>query len=254
MDQTFLDNDSQLPKRTQEIIDRLEKEEKLFVVASGRTLTNLEHKFKDIKHNLSFISDNGGILKHKGEILHIETINPPLVKEVLDVFSGLEDSCTVLIQAEHAYVANPLKGHMEKLQEYYTNLSIVDDLYEYMEGVIKITALSLDKSHHNFKTYVEGQLNPKLHAVEAGLEWIDVSNLGVNKGNAMQVIMDKYDIKHDQVVSFGDYFNDLEMIQLAKYGYVVENGAEGLKAHAYEVIGKNTDDAVINKIIEHLEK
>ena len=70
----------------------------------------------------------------------------------------------------------------------------------------------------------------------------------------MQVIMDKYDIKHDQVVSFGDYFNDLEMIQLAKYGYVVENGAEGLKAHAYEVIGKNTDDAVINKIIEHLEK
>ena len=51
MDQTLLDDNSQLPKRTQEIIDRLEKEKKMFIVASGRTLTNLEYKFKDIDHN-----------------------------------------------------------------------------------------------------------------------------------------------------------------------------------------------------------
>lgn len=253
MDQTFLDNESQLPDRTQDIIDLLASKDKMFIVASGRALSNLEHKFKDINHNISFISDNGAILKHKGEVLYKNTIDPQHVRETIKVLESLKNSSIVVIKMDNAYVLNPKEGHMAKLQEYYTEIEVVDDLSDYVDDVIKITTISLEDSHYNYKTFVEGNIHPELHAVESGIEWIDITNKGINKGNAIQILLDKYNINTDQLVTFGDYFNDLEMIKLAKYGYVVENGAEGLKEHAYEVIGKNTDDAVINKILEHLE-
>ncbi len=253
MDQTLLDDDSQLPKRTQEIIDRLEKEKKMFIVASGRTLTNLEYKFKDIDHNLSFISDNGAIVKHKGEILHTEVIDENQAESVINTMRAMKDANIVVIKADMAYIENDREDHMDVLREYYNKLTVVDDLMNYRDGVIKITSLSLNDSHENYLNHVENKLDDGLHGVESGDVWIDVTKKGVNKGKSLQILMDKYDIKPEEVVSFGDYFNDLEMIQIAKYGYVVENGAEGLKEHAYEVIGKNTDDAVIHKILEHLE-
>lgn len=255
MDQTFLDNDSQLPKRTQFIIDRLENENKIFIIASGRTLTNLQYKLKDIDHNLSFISDNGAVLSHKGEILFTEKIDPKHVSETIELSRRMSDSTVVLITPEMAYIDIDEPQHMKALKEYYTNLKLVDNVMDYIdEDVVKITTYSPTLSHQHYVDIVVPSLNPKLHGVESGTTWIDITNKGVNKGKALSVIMEKYDIKDHEAVTFGDYFNDLEMIQRVKYGYVVENAAEGLKEHAYEVIGKNIDDAVINKILEHLDK
>lgn len=254
MDHTFLDEESNLPLETQNIIDRLEQEERMFIVASGRTLTNLENKFKDYDHSLTFIADNGGILKHKGEILHIEILDEDVVVDTINQFKKAKDSVTVVIKADMAYIEDDRADYKDYIDEFYTNLTVVDNLLDYTKNVVKITGLSFTSSQDNFNNYINGKLDESVYPIEAGARWIDVMNKGVNKAKALEVIMNKYDISSDHVVSFGDYFNDLELIQNVKYGYVVENGVEGLKKHAYEVIGKNTDNAVINKILEHLDK
>lgn len=254
MDGTFLDNESQLPLRTQEIVDTLEKEDKIFVVASGRPLINLEHKFKDIDHKLTFISDNGAIIKHKGEILYVDYLDEDIARDIIHLYRQLDEATSVLIKDDIAYFEDVKEGHLEVLMEYYNEYIIVDDLTEHIEGAIKLTSLSLEHSHSNYINFVKDHIDESINAVEAGEHWIDATNKTVNKGVALQVLMDKYAVKNDEIVVFGDYFNDLEMIKLAKYSYVVENGANALKELAYEVIGTNEDDSVINKILEHLDK
>ena len=56
------------------------------------------------------------------------------------------------------------------------------------------------------------------------------------------------------VVTFGDYYNDLEMIKLAKYGFAVENAPQDIKDVAYGVIGSNHEQAVYHKIKEILDE
>ncbi len=255
MDQTFLDNNSLLPKRTQFIIDRLNEEKKLFIIASGRTLTNIEHKLKDIRHNLTIIADNGAILKHKGEILYTDKIEPYKVYNTVELARRMKDTTVIVITPTMAYIDTNHPTHIAGLREYYTDLEIVDDVLDYVENdVVKITTFSPTASDENFETYLKPNLDSTLHGVRSGDNWIDITNQGVNKGKALNYIMDIYNIKRNEVVTFGDYCNDLEMIRDVKYGYAVENAVDGLKKHAYKVIGKNTDDAVINKIIEHLDE
>ena len=252
MDHTFLDDESNLPTRTQEIVHLLQEKEKLFVVASGRALTNLEHKFKEIDHNLSFISDNGAILKHKGEIIYTNPIKPEHIETLIHLTRTFKESTTIAIGLEKAYIENVRDDHMAILKEYYNELEIVDDLMKHTKNIVKLTTLSISHSHDNYQNFVLGKLHEDLYGVESGAQWIDITNNDVNKGVALKHLMDLYQLKQDEVVTFGDYYNDLELIKNVKYGYVVENGAEGLKKHAYKVIGRNTDDAVINKILEHL--
>ena len=254
MDGTLLDNNSQLPPNIETLISKINNQNKIFIAASGRTLSNLEFKFKEINAEITFISDNGAILKHKGEIVYINRMNKDDVLDTIEKLKLAEDSTTVVITPDTAYIESDNIEHHAYLKEYYTHLTLVDDLRKYTDDVIKVTALSPTKSHENFNRVVKDRLSHRIYAVEAGKVWIDIMNMGVNKAVALQHIMNMYDIHKDEVVSFGDYFNDLEMIKLPKYGFVVENAPDEMKKQAYEVIGTNEDLSVIKTIEEFLKK
>lgn len=248
MDGSLLDTESRLPEDIEALINRITEQNKVFIAASGRTLTNLEHKFKDTKADISYISDNGAVVKHKGELLYVNKLDPRDVTDTINAFKKAIDSTTVVITPTMAYIDSEHEEHHKFLVEYYTHLTLVDNLLDYTEDVIKITAVSPHHSHDNFVNHINGKLNDNVYAVEAGHVWIDVMNIGVNKGVALQYLMDILDVKHDEVASFGDYYNDLELIQVPKYGYVLENAPDDIKELAYEVIGSNSDNSVYLKI------
>lgn len=254
MDGTLLDNNSQLPPNIETLISKINDQNKIFIAASGRTLTNLEFKFKDVDAEITFISDNGAILKHKGEIVYINRMDKKDVLDTIEMLKAAEDSTTVVITPEIAYIENDNKAHHEHLKEYYTHLTLVDDLRKYTDDVIKVTALSPTKSHENFNQVVKDNLSDRVYAVEAGKVWIDIMNRGVNKAEALQHIMNMYNIDKDEVVSFGDYFNDLEMIKFPKYGFVVANAPAEMKKQAYEVIDSNEELSVVKTIEYFLNK
>ena len=44
-----------------------------------------------------------------------------------------------------------------------------------------------------------------------------------NKGRAMNVVQKKFGISLQETMVFGDYLNDLEMMQQASFSYAMEN-------------------------------
>lgn len=254
MDHTFLDDNSQLPENVQDLIDEINASGSMFIAASGRTLTNLQYKYQDVKGDISFISDNGAILYHKEEIIYINSIKEADVVDTITKFRKMKDATIVVITPTMSYVDSVHDSHHDFLYEYYNQIKIVDDIMDYTKDVIKITTLSPTHSHENYLNHVENKLSDNVYGVKAGSVWIDVMNVGISKAVALQKIMDMYHINRDEVVAFGDYYNDLEMIKLAKYGYAVENAPDDIKKSAYGVIGTNNSGAVYLKIKEHLKK
>ena len=54
------------------------------------------------------------------------------------------------------------------------------------------------------------------------------------------------------VVAFGDNFNDISMLEAAGTGVAMGNADDAVKARANVVIGDNTTDAIADYINHHL--
>jgi HAD superfamily hydrolase (TIGR01484 family) len=94
MDHTLLTEKGELPPRFDDYVSELDRIGADFVVASGRPLYTLERIFPKIKHKMSFISDNGGAVCYRGEVIFKSLLNPadyqPMIRFVFGVIKIIE--------------------------------------------------------------------------------------------------------------------------------------------------------------------
>lgn len=70
MDHTLLTEQGELPPRFAEYIHELNHYGITFAIASGRPLYTLKKVFANLQDELTFISDNGGVISHHGERIY----------------------------------------------------------------------------------------------------------------------------------------------------------------------------------------
>ena len=83
---------------------------------------------------------------------------------------------------------------------------------------------------------------------DKGLGFIDIYMEGTTKALAIEQV--KAATGAERVVVFGDNLNDIPMMRAADWSVAVENAYSEVKLAASEVIGLNTDDAVVKWIKE----
>ncbi len=88
----------------------------------------------------------------------------------------------------------------------------------------------------------------------AGVYWVDCSEPSINKGSALQFLLDKYEIKPDEVMVFGDNINDLGMLACAKESYAIGSARDEVKQAAAHVADTMRNQGVIKVLKEQLLK
>ena len=82
----------------------------------------------------------------------------------------------------------------------------------------------------------------------SGEDWIDLMRPGMNKGLAVRIICGRLGIAPDECMAFGDYLNDLELLQAVGESYAMANGHEALRSAAKHICPSNDDDGVCRTI------
>ena len=59
--------------------------------------------------------------------------------------------------------------------------------------------------------------------------YLEVLNKNVNKGKAVQHVLEKHGISKEEAIAFGDQWNDYEMLETVKYGILMGNAPKELK-------------------------
>ncbi|AZK43654.1 HAD family phosphatase [Erysipelothrix piscisicarius] len=254
MDHTLLDDDSNLPCNFEEVLAELKNNNIHMVLASGRTLFSIKKKAHDYIDDLSFVSDNGAIVEHQGKILYQSVFSKRDIKIVTEVFRQCKETSIIASGINCAYVELGDPVHEQYLEEYYPGFVIVDDLTDVDLNFVKITACSLHHTVSNFQEIVQSALNGTFNAVTAGAVWIDVMNSDVNKGQGIQHLLQTLNIDAADIVTFGDYHNDIQMLKLAGRSYAVSNAHEDVKRIVTEVIDSNNNNAVMNQIQKLITK
>ena len=235
LDGTLLHGGAQeLPQRTIQLIHELTQKGIHFVAASGRQYDNERRVFADIKDEISYIAENGSLCIHQGEVISRGIIEDDLAFRIIseikkepgyEIVVSREDTC--LIEDNDPEFVNHIVNVM------HNTTKIVDDLMKIRGPVLKIA--TRDLVSHDLGAYLkhlQEMFSPDVKVVTSGNIWIDFIVPGYNKGTALAKLMERFQVRPEECMAFGDQYNDVEMLELVGQGYAMSNAAPGIAGHA----------------------
>lgn len=250
MDGTLLNSNHEVSNRFFELFAILKQKNIHFVAASGRQYHSMVDKLSVIKDDITFISENGAFIKKQDREISVIPIDQSLKGELLDVLDSVPGSHAMLCGKYKSYFNGKSLPFLEQLKEYYSTYEIVDDYKNVTDEIVKIAVYhdtSAEKYIYPKVAHFENQVKVKI----SGQHWVDLNHTDAHKGNALQKVMDMHQIMANEVMVFGDYNNDLEMLALANYSFAMENAHPNVKKVA-KYTAKGNDNFGVEEIIQQL--
>ena len=239
MDGTLLNSNHEVSNRFFELFQILKKKGIHFVAASGRQYHSLVDKLAAIKNDVLFIAENGAIIKRREETLLTTPLLQEHLKTILDEVSAIKEAHPVLCSTNNAYVNGHSDKFLKLLKEYYTQFEVVENQLEIDEEILKVAVYHFENSEEFIYPRVKN-LEDRLKVKVSGSNWVDISHLDAHKGFALEKVMKEYGIASNELLVFGDYNNDVEMLQLSDYSFAMANAHPNVKKIAkYETTSNN---------------
>ena len=254
MDGTFLNSKHEVGKDFPGIYQELKKRNILFVPASGRQMPGITHYFKDIEEDMGFIAENGGYVVYKNNELFVDKMDYVLVKEIIIAVRNIPGARAVLSARKKAYFESNDNDFKNYFTKYYTENQKVDDLTkEIDDNAFKIAVYHPDSSEAHLYPLLKKFDEANLEVVISGKYWLDIMNKGINKGNAVEKLQNALGISQDETMVFGDYMNDIKMLENSRYSYAMKNAHPLVKKIACFEADSNDEFGVLKTIRKFLD-
>ncbi len=251
MDGTLLDDNHKINEEFWTVLDKIKEKGIKFAVASGRQYYNLLENFKKVKDDIIFLAENGSYVVENGEELYSKSMDKDGVKELLGISKKIEKTSIVLCGKKSAYIEDDKEEFVEQVKKYYHKYEIVESFDKVEDEILKIAIYDFIGSEENSHKYFDDYEN-KYKIIVSAKNWLDIMDMNTNKGIALQEIKKKLNIDYYEVLAFGDYMNDYEMLQEANYSYAMENAHEKVKEIANYIAPNNNSNGVVKVIKEYI--
>jgi Cof subfamily protein (haloacid dehalogenase superfamily) len=253
MDGTLLNSKHELDPEFYPLFQKLRKKGIHFVAASGRQYHNIRNVFSSIEKEIFFIAENGGYVVHREEELLVQEMDSELTYSLIRDARSVEGTFTILCGKKKAYVEDTTNFFMEHLTRYYDEYEVVGNLLDVTnDQFLKIAICDISgaegNTYHLFRDRAD-QLQIKV----SGNIWLDISHKLANKGYALNKLQKHLGIQPSETIVFGDYLNDLEMMQQAEFSFAMENAHDEVKAVA-RYRAKSNDDGGVFEILRKIAK
>lgn len=257
MDGTLLNSNHEVSPSFYPIFRKLKENGIIFVAASGRQYFNLVKALAPIKDEVIFAAENGSYIVYQDEEIHAQSMDPETVHELIKLARNIEGAFPIICGKKKAYVENNDADFIAKLKLYFERFEIVADLTQVEDDdFLKFTICDAVGSEKNSYPHYK-KFHDTLKVKVSGEMWLDISHQLANKGVAMQVLQERFNISQEQTMVFGDYMNDLEMIQNAYFSYAMENGHPEIKKEARFQAQSNDENGVVQilaQVVDELDK
>lgn len=273
LDGTMLNSYGMVTENTKQVIKNTINKGTEVIIASGRPIDSIKTIAKEIGTENYFIAGNGALIYDikKDEIIYEKFMNKQKVLEIIKICE--ENSIAYNIYTEKTIIAKGLKynvlyyykENLKKEENKKTNITIVEDVYEYIKNLenekfLKITVCDETKSVFNsiirkLRTVEDIDVLDVLHMsrkmIKQGTEdvpieyyYTEISLKDVDKWNAIEYLANKMNISKDEIIAIGDNINDKKMIENAKVGIAMGQSTPVITKIADFVTLNNNEDGV----------
>ena len=248
MDGTLLDDDKNINKEFHKVYTALREKGIKFVVASGRHYSEMHKYFKPKYDDMIYVAENGGLIIYEDKEIFSSPMDMDYVFKIAEDAMEIEGVDIILSGEENLYLYNFRNKPIEDLRDFYFNFKVLDNPSDLKEKIYKVSIYNENGSDFLAHKLIYDNWADKLNVVSSSLVWTDIHNKGVNKGLAVNVLKDKFNIKDEEIMVFGDYNNDIEMLELAHHSYAMENASEEIKSIANFMAKSNNENGVLEVI------
>ena len=251
LDGTLLNPQHKISDYTKSIFQELHNQNYLIVVATGRHHLDAMAIIETLEVPVYLVSSNGArIHSPEKEELFSFNLDSNIVKVALNV--DIDPEITVVLFKENVWQTNKLS---EKLNAFQSELKYHPELVDYKKledfGAIKIF-FSCDNHEKlvKLKDTILSNSSEHLHhafSLPTCLEFMDKS---IDKAVAIERVLEREGFTLAEAVSFGDGFNDVQMLSVSGKGLIMGNAPTLLKETLpdLEVIKTNAEDGVAKYI------
>lgn len=256
MDGTLLRPDGTIPEGLWPLLDRLDERGIAFAPASGRQLATLREMFGG--RDLVYIAENGAYVLRHGAEVSSDALDPDFVADVVrrlrsEVAAGHLRIGVVVCGKESAYIEDTNPAFVAEVEKYYRALRVVDDVLAVDDQILKIAVYDFDGGEQHTAPALS-DLRESHQVIVSGPHWVDLMNRGVDKGVAVRALQGALGITPAQTAAFGDYLNDVQMLQSADLSYAMADAHPDVVAVARFRAPSNADAGVLTVIEELLAR
>ena len=282
LDGTMLNSYGIVTENTKNVIKKVLNEGVEVIIASGRPIDSIKTIAKEIESKKYFIAGNGALIYdiQNDRIIYEKFMSKEKVLEIIKICE--ENSISYNLYTETTIIAKALKynvlyyhkENLKKEENKRTNITIVDDIYKYVENLenpkfLKITVC--DENKFVFQSIIKklrkvsnievlDVLHMSRKMIKQGTEdipieyyYTEISLKDVDKWNAIEFLMEKMNLKKEEVVAIGDNMNDKIMIENAGLGVAMGGSTPNIINIADYVTTSNNDEGVAN-VLEKIIK
>lgn len=255
MDGTLLDEHSEVPPETYDLILALREKGVHFAASSGRRFDRLCQFFASVRDKMDFVAANGAQVYVDGELVDREVFSHLGIRRLAKTVGKFESLHMALFDDEKSFLLDDEDKFVREIDKDLPNAERIWYLPGPDVSILKISIYCEDGHVMDYAYALSRELGDEFLFAPSGTHWIDALQRGVNKATGIEQVMAHHGITRDEVMAFGDSMNDYEIIRFVGTGCAMANGRPALKAVANRVIGYNYDQAVqgeMRKLLESL--
>lgn len=253
LDGTLLSDEKKLPADFWVIEKELRQAGIVFAVASGRPFISMRELLAPIEEHVLFISENGSYVRYRDMDLLCKPMNKSDVHGLIDLARKQDDTHILLCGKSQMYFESRNSDFLAESSKYYNHMKHVDDLMNVEDDILKFTLCDLIHAEKNCLPKFKF-LEDKYSIAVSGHVWLDITDKGTNKGTAVEFMQKKLGIQPEATMVFGDYFNDIQMLENAGHSYAMKNAHPEIIKLAKNITElSNNEGGVTKEIAKMLE-
>ncbi len=262
MDGTLLDDEHRTHPTLVPLLAELHRREITFCPASGRQYATLARQLSPEEvgadPGMYFIAENGAYVVRDDEEVASHCLSTEvvvrLVHAVRDLAAAGANLGIVVCGKRSAYVERHDADFRTEADRHYARLTPVADLltvdgsgHERLgvdDDVLKVAVFDFDGVARTTAPAL-ARFRETHQVVVSGEHWVDILDATTNKGTALREIQESLGVAPAQTVVFGDYLNDLQMLDAAELSFAMANGHPRVLERARYVAPPNTENGVV---------
>ena len=240
LDYTLLRDDKSVSSYTLEVFRKCKEKNLLTAIATGRMVPSAREYIDMLKPDFE-ITNDGALTVRRGEIIHVNELPKELIERLLRTILANDKETDIFVSTTDETFWNQ---KFNALNPPFSDFKHNDYLAPWDRNAIKIVSRILDeKLAEELGQSQEYKLLPY-----RGESRYAILNKIASKGKAIRNISEMYGIELNEIIAFGDDYNDVEMLQECGTGVAVANSIEDVLKVADYVTKSNEEDGVADFI------
>ncbi len=259
IDGTLLDHNRQLSSRTINVFRKL-PDDVLVVLASSRMPAAMRHLQTELgleRHPI--IAYNGGYVVQylpdgNTRVANDEQIPLSVVQAILE--QSVPSIHVSLFHKDEWYAPSfdswaDREATITKVSPLIASPSQTLSQWEAEgKGAHKVMCMGPEADIHELGRILNEKLSDDIHVYRSRPTYLELAPASISKGQALELLLNESKLAMADVVSFGDNYNDIELLRMSGHGVAVENALVEVKAVASAVTHAGKQDGVARALEE----